>query len=107
MARLSFHASFRAAKWTLYQTGKKNKLTGVYKVSIVGTMKMNQSTIKVYDSTRNILGGLSQTYGISMCAIVDALAHKAKADPNFRLEIPPKDKRYKSANARRVVKKET
>lgn len=67
-------------------------------------MKTNQRTIKVYDFTRKTLGELSQLYGISMAGIVDALVAKAAADPSFELVIPPRDKRYKVANARRAVR---
>lgn len=39
-----------------------------------------------------------------MAGIVDALVAKAAADPSFELVIPPRDKRYKVANARRAVR---
>jgi len=67
-------------------------------------MKSNQRTIKVYDATHKTLSKLSATYGISMSAIVDALAFKMASDPTIHLEIPPKDKRYAKVNARRIVK---
>lgn len=68
-------------------------------------MKSNQRTVKIYDTTHKTLSKLSARYGVSMSAIVDALAHKMASDPAFHLCIPPKDKRYATVNVRRLVSK--
>lgn len=73
-------------------------------VYIVATMKSNQRTVKVYDTTHTTLGKLSQKYRISMAAIVDALVAKMASDPRFTLEIPPVDFRYEKSNAKRIRK---
>ena len=79
-------------------------LDSAYKVDILGTMKTGQKSVKVYPRTHGVLSRLSNQYGISMSAIVDALAIKASHDPEFTLEIPPKDKRYRTANSRRALR---
>ena len=66
-------------------------------------MKTNQTTIKVYDTTRETLRDLSDRYGISMCAIVDVLAKQIRDDPRFVLNIPPKDPRSKKSNIRHIL----
>lgn len=67
----------------------------------LATMKTNQRTIKVYDSTHKLASQLSARYGVSMAALVE-LGIKELANKD-ELTLPPRDRRSRHTNARRVL----
>lgn len=77
------------------------RLNGVQMVCIMRTMKRNQRTVKIYDSTHATASRLSNRFGVSMVALVEIAVRKlAEVD---HLVIPPRDLRSRKVNARRAV----
>jgi len=65
-------------------------------------MKINQRTIKVYDTSHKIASQLSQRYRMSMAALVE-LGLRTLADQP-KLVIHPLDARSEKSNARTILK---
>jgi len=78
-------------------------LRGVRLVCILRTMKTNQRTIKVYDSSHKRAAKLSTRFGISMTAIVELAL--VELEKKKELTLPARDPRSKKMNARRVLGK--
>ena len=68
----------------------------------LGTMKTNQRTIKVYDTSHALAARLSNRFGVSMSALVELALRRLEKLPT--LELPPRDPRSAKMNARRVLR---
>ncbi len=76
-------------------------LNGVYMVPTLGTMKRNQRTIKVYDTSHALASKLSNRFGVSMAALVE-IAIRKLSDART-IELPARDPRGGKINARRAL----
>lgn len=76
-------------------------LNGVRMVCIMRTMKRDQRTIKIYDTSHTLAAKMSNRFGVSMAALVEIGLHTiSKLD---HLEIPARDTRGRKMNSRRAL----
>lgn len=70
-------------------------------VDTLSTMKTNQRTIKVYDTTHRLASSLSNKFGVSMTALLELAVRELSKKPVLQLHARPIPGR--KMNARRAL----